>query len=100
MKIRSYTKICISARAKVVLTASLSQATISPYDTWLQTQYRGSFGSYDQSPSVLGSTTRPFSPSTIDADGDSGSRDVDISDAGAGGGFDGAEFKLSETGAG
>lgn len=86
---------------KQILTASLSQATISPYDTWLQIQYRGSFGSYDQSPSVLGSTTRPFSPSTIDADGDSGSSVVDINDDGADGGlFDGAEFKLSETGAG
>lgn len=53
-----------------ILTASLSHATISPYDTWLHIQYRGSFGSYDQS-SLFASTTRPFSPSTMD--GDSGS---------------------------
>lgn len=40
-----------------VLTASLSQATILPLETWWQRQYRGSFGSSSlSSSSVLKST--------------------------------------------
>lgn len=34
-----------------ILTSSLSQATISPYETWLHRQYLGSLGSYVHSPS-------------------------------------------------
>lgn len=39
------------------LTSSLSQPTISPYDTWLHRQYLGSLGSYVQSADTCPSST-------------------------------------------